>query len=154
MLPNLFPHKLVLKWPPLIFPFSLSLCDFSFNKEKWGTNDYTHFIQREKLINPYTCIKERTKLLSTWWYSNPKKHESWSSCRHPGFLFSNCNLYLPQPLCYEVCQFHWLAAGEWISQGTPVSSTSTIDCHNITENCWQWHQISTILNRYNNMKLR
>jgi hypothetical protein len=34
-------------------------------------------------------------------------------------------------LCDIVCQR--LAAGLWFSQGTPVSSTNKIDCHDITE---------------------
>jgi hypothetical protein len=34
-------------------------------------------------------------------------------------------------LCDNVCQ--WLAAGQWFSPGTPVSSTNNIDRHEITE---------------------
>ena len=34
-------------------------------------------------------------------------------------------------LCDKVCQ--WLAAGWWLSLGTPVSSTNKTECHNITE---------------------
>jgi hypothetical protein len=34
-------------------------------------------------------------------------------------------------LCDQVCQ--WLAASQWFSLGTPVSSTSRIDHHNITK---------------------
>ena len=38
---------------------------------------------------------------------------------------------LDTTLSDEVCQ--WLAAGQWFSQGTPVSSTNKTDCHNIAE---------------------
>jgi hypothetical protein len=34
-------------------------------------------------------------------------------------------------LCDKVCQ--WLAAGQWFSLGTPVSSTNKTDCHDIVE---------------------
>ena len=34
-------------------------------------------------------------------------------------------------LCDKVCQ--WIAAGRWFSPGTPVSSTSKTDRHDITE---------------------
>jgi hypothetical protein len=34
-------------------------------------------------------------------------------------------------LCDKVCQ--WLAAGQWFSPGTPVSSTNKTDRHDITE---------------------
>ena len=34
-------------------------------------------------------------------------------------------------LCDNVC--HWLAAGQWFSQCTPISSTNKTDCHDITE---------------------
>jgi hypothetical protein len=34
-------------------------------------------------------------------------------------------------LCDKVCQ--WLAAGQWFSPGTPVSSTNKTDCHDIVE---------------------
>jgi hypothetical protein len=34
-------------------------------------------------------------------------------------------------LCDKVCQ--WFAAGQWISPGTPVSSTNKYDRHDITE---------------------
>jgi hypothetical protein len=34
-------------------------------------------------------------------------------------------------LCDKVCLL--LAAGRWISPGTPVSSTNKTDCHDITE---------------------
>jgi len=33
--------------------------------------------------------------------------------------------------CDKVCQ--WLAAGQWFSPGTPVSSTNKTDCHDISE---------------------
>jgi hypothetical protein len=38
---------------------------------------------------------------------------------------------LDTALCDKVCQ--WLAAGQWFSSGTPVSSTNKTDRHNITE---------------------
>ena len=38
---------------------------------------------------------------------------------------------LDTTLCDKVCQ--WLAAGQWFSLGTPVSSTNKTDCHDITE---------------------
>jgi hypothetical protein len=38
---------------------------------------------------------------------------------------------LDTALCDNVCQ--WLAAGQWFSPGTPVSSTNKIDLHDITE---------------------
>ena len=38
---------------------------------------------------------------------------------------------LDTTLCDTVCQ--WLVAGQWFSQGIPVSSTSKTDCHDITE---------------------
>ena len=34
-------------------------------------------------------------------------------------------------LCHKVCQ--WLAAGQWFSLDTPVSSTNKTDCHDLTE---------------------
>ena len=34
-------------------------------------------------------------------------------------------------LCDKVCQ--WIAAGQWFSPGTPISSTNKIDRHDITE---------------------
>jgi hypothetical protein len=34
-------------------------------------------------------------------------------------------------LCDKVCQ--WLAAGQWVSVGPPISSTNKIDCQDITE---------------------
>ena len=39
---------------------------------------------------------------------------------------------LDTTLCDNVCQ--WLAAGQWFSPGTPVSSTNTTDCHDIKRN--------------------
>jgi len=38
---------------------------------------------------------------------------------------------LDTTLCDKVCQR--LAAGQWFSMGTPVSSTNKTDCHDITE---------------------
>ena len=38
---------------------------------------------------------------------------------------------LDKTLCDKVCQ--WLAAGQWFSLGTTVSSTNKIDFHDITE---------------------
>ena len=38
---------------------------------------------------------------------------------------------LDTTLCDKVCQ--WLAAGQWFSPGTPVSSTNKTDRHDITE---------------------
>ena len=38
---------------------------------------------------------------------------------------------LDTTLCDKVCQ--WLAAGQWFSLGTPVSSTNKTDRHDITE---------------------
>ena len=38
---------------------------------------------------------------------------------------------LDTTLCDKVCQ--WLATDRWFSPGTPVSSTNTTDCHDITE---------------------
>jgi hypothetical protein len=38
---------------------------------------------------------------------------------------------LDATLCDQVCQL--LATGQWISPGTPVSSTNKTDCHNIIE---------------------
>jgi hypothetical protein len=38
---------------------------------------------------------------------------------------------LDTTLCNKVCQ--WLAAGQWFSQGTPVSSINKTDCHDNTE---------------------
>ena len=38
---------------------------------------------------------------------------------------------LETTICDKVCQ--WLAAGQWFSPGTPVSSYNKTDCHNITE---------------------
>ena len=38
---------------------------------------------------------------------------------------------LDTTLCDKVCQ--WLAAGRWVSPGTPVSSTNKTDHHNIAE---------------------
>jgi len=36
---------------------------------------------------------------------------------------------LETTICDKVCQ--WLAAGQWFSPGTPVSSYNKTDCHNI-----------------------
>ena len=38
---------------------------------------------------------------------------------------------LDTTLCDKVCQ--WLAADQWFSQGSPVSSTNKSDCHDIAE---------------------
>jgi hypothetical protein len=38
---------------------------------------------------------------------------------------------LDTTLCNKVCQ--WLAAGQWFSPGTPVSSTNKTDRHDITD---------------------
>jgi hypothetical protein len=38
---------------------------------------------------------------------------------------------LDTTLCDKICR--WLAAGQWFSQGTPVSSINKTDRHNITE---------------------
>jgi hypothetical protein len=38
---------------------------------------------------------------------------------------------LDTKVCDKVCQ--WLAAGQWFSLGTPVSSINKTDCHNVTE---------------------
>jgi hypothetical protein len=38
---------------------------------------------------------------------------------------------LDTTLCDKVCQ--WLATDQWFSPGTPVSSNSKTDCHDITE---------------------
>jgi hypothetical protein len=40
-------------------------------------------------------------------------------------------IYIKITLFNKVCQ--WLAAGQWFSTGTPVSSTNKTDCHDITE---------------------
>ena len=60
---------------------------------------------------------------------------SWSS-EDPLFSVSRVQLpsvwgVLDTTLCDKVCQ--WLAAGQWFSLGTPVSSTNKTDCHDITE---------------------
>ena len=34
-------------------------------------------------------------------------------------------------LCDKV--FQWLTAGQWFSQGTPISSNNKTDCHDVTE---------------------
>jgi len=41
---------------------------------------------------------------------------------------------LDTTLCDKVCQ--WLVTGQWISPGTPVSSTNKTYHH---DNCWKWH---------------
>jgi hypothetical protein len=41
------------------------------------------------------------------------------------------DVYKCTTLCDKVCQ--WLAAGQWFSPGTPVSSTNKTDHHDITE---------------------
>jgi hypothetical protein len=38
---------------------------------------------------------------------------------------------LDTTLCDKVCQ--WLAAGQWFSPGTPVSTTNKTDRHDIAE---------------------
>ena len=38
---------------------------------------------------------------------------------------------LDTTLCDKICQ--WLAAGQWFSPGTPVTSTNKTDSHDITE---------------------
>ena len=43
-------------------------------------------------------------------------------------FMARCTRY---KICDNVCQ--WLAAGQWTSLGTPVSSTIKTDCHDITE---------------------
>ena len=40
-------------------------------------------------------------------------------------------VYWIQHLCDKVCEL--LAAGQWISLGTQLSSTNKTDCHGITE---------------------
>jgi hypothetical protein len=37
---------------------------------------------------------------------------------------------------HGVCQ--WIAKGQWISSGTPVSSTNKADNHDIAKYCWKW----------------
>jgi len=51
-----------------------------------------------------------------------------SSCE---FESGSCRGVLDTTLCDKVCQ--WILAGQWFSQGTPVSSTNKTDCHNINE---------------------
>ena len=44
----------------------------------------------------------------------------------------HCEVYLIQHYtCDKVCQ--WLAAGQWFSPGTSVSSTNKTDCYDITD---------------------
>jgi hypothetical protein len=51
------------------------------------------------------------------------------------FYWMNCLCFissqgiLDTTLCDKVCQ--WLAAGQWFSPGTPVSSFNKTDCHNV-----------------------
>jgi hypothetical protein len=51
------------------------------------------------------------------------------------FSFHSCLQFsrgvLDTNLCNKVCQ--WLAAGQWFSPGTPVSSTNKTDRHDITD---------------------
>jgi len=50
---------------------------------------------------------------------------------------------LDTTLCDQVCQ--WLAAGQWFSLGTPVSSTNKTDRHDIAEIL-----LKVVLNTHNN----
>jgi hypothetical protein len=52
-------------------------------------------------------------------------------------LIHNVLGVLDTTLCAKVCQ--WLAAGQWFSLGTPVSSVNETDRHDTTEiikYCW------------------
>jgi hypothetical protein len=48
---------------------------------------------------------------------------------------------LETKLCKKVCQ--WLAAGQWYSLCTPVSSTNKIDRHDINESGEKHHNVNT-----------
>jgi len=56
-----------------------------------------------------------------------------SAHHHQCCEFESCSLWgvLDTTLCDKVCQ--WLAAGQWFSPGTAVSSTNKTDRHDIAE---------------------
>ena len=87
--------------------------------------------QAEPLVNSRYELRE-----SSWSWS----YGSWiynylcNQCLSPITLWVRITFrrsVLDTTLCDQACQ--WLAAGRWISPGTPVSCTNKTDRHNITE---------------------
>jgi hypothetical protein len=65
----------------------------------------------------------------SWMYNYP-----WNKCISPLTLWVRLPLgrgVHDTTLCDKVCQ--WLATGQWFSPGTPVSSTTKTDRHDIAE---------------------
>jgi len=56
-----------------------------------------------------------------------------SAYQHLSYTFQSLSWrgVLDTKFCDKVCQ--WLAAGQWFSQGTRVSSNNKTDCHDITK---------------------
>jgi hypothetical protein len=71
---------------------------------------------------------------SSWSWSYGINNYLCNQCLSPLTLWVRSQLrrgVLDTTLCDKVCQ--WLAAGQWFSTGTPVSSTNKTDRHDITE---------------------
>jgi hypothetical protein len=70
----------------------------------------------------------------SWSYGSWIYNYLWNQCLSPLTLLVRILLRQGVPnttLCDKVCQ--WLAAGRWLSLGTPVSSINKTDRHDITE---------------------
>ena len=70
----------------------------------------------------------------SWSYGSWIYNYLCNQCQSPLTLLIRIPLMrciLNTTLCDKVCQ--WLAAGQWFSPGTPVSSTNKTDHHDITE---------------------
>jgi hypothetical protein len=67
-----------------------------------------------------------------WWYGSWIYNYLCNQCLSPLTLSVRIPLrrgVFDTTLCDKVCQ--WLATGQWFSLGTPVSSTTKTDCHNV-----------------------
>ena len=70
----------------------------------------------------------------SWSYGSDIYYYLCNQCLSPLTLWVRTPLrpgVLDTTLCDKVCQ--WLTTGRWFSPGTPVSSTTKTDCHDIAE---------------------
>jgi hypothetical protein len=97
-----------------------------------------YYIWNLQFFNNVTINK--TKVLGHWaivvvivWYLDLQLHVQsvHITTKAVSLFLHSWRGVLDTALCDKVCQ--WLAAGRWFSLGTQVSSTTTTDCHDITE---------------------
>ena len=95
------------------------------------------FISCSHMLLPLTLFAHVQMVLGPLWslsYSSWIYNYLCNQCISPITLWVWTPLrwgVLDTMLCDKICQ--WLAAGQWFSPGTLVSSTNKTDCHDITE---------------------